>query len=280
MRQLKITKNYTDRSTRSVDLYLTEVSDIPLLTVDQEIELANKIKAGDSNALNQFVKSNLRFVISIAKNYQGQGLELTDIINEGNIGLIKAAKTFDPLRGFKFITFAVWYIRSSIILAITLHKSQIKKPINSLRGYTLIRKVRVKFEQKFERDPTDEELLELEPEITQQMISDYNSIISIKSIFETTPDSDETLENSLFSEEENPLSNSEDNKIMVEKALSILGVKQRDLIVSYYGIDCDKLTLDQLSQKYGTEREAIRTMINKGIKKIRENKNIMNFIYG
>jgi RNA polymerase primary sigma factor len=271
---LKITKQYTNRESQSLDKYLQEIGKVDLLTPEQEIELAIEIKGGDQNALEKLVKANLRFVVSVAKQYQNQGLSLGDLINEGNLGLIKAAKRFDETRGFKFISYAVWWIRQSILQALAEQSRIVRLPLNRVGALNKIGKAYSSLEQEFEREPNAKELAsELEMDIDE--ISDTLKI-SGRHISMDAPFS-QGEENSLLDVLPNDAQASPDHTLMsdslkneIERALLTLSEREAEVIKLYFGLNKEhSLTLEEIGEKFNLTRERVRQIKEKAIRRLR-----------
>jgi RNA polymerase primary sigma factor len=274
MRQLKITKQVTNRETASLDKYLQEIGKVDLITAEQEVELARRIKQGDKKALEELTKANLRFVVSVSKQYQNQGLSLPDLINEGNLGLIKAAQRFDETRGFKFISYAVWWIRQSILQALAEQSRIVRLPLNQVGSLNKIKKVSNRLEQEFERAPSAREIAK-EMEVSEDKI-DSAMKISTRSVSmdaPVIPDEDTTLIDLMTPED----SKSTDEELMqeslrreIERSLSTLSEKERDVINLYYGIGMNHgLTLEEIGAKFGLTRERVRQIKEKAIRRLR-----------
>ncbi len=274
MRQLKITKSITNRNTASLDKYLQEIGKEDLLTADQEVELARKIKAGDQKALEKLTKANLRFVVSVAKQYQNQGLSLPDLINEGNVGLIKAAKRFDETRGFKFISYAVWWIRQSILQALAEQSRIVRLPLNQVGSLNKIKKASNALEQKYERPPSPVEIAK-EMEVSENKI-DTAMKISTRYVSMDAPitsDEDTTLMDVFVPTD----TDNTDKELMheslrkeIERSLSTLSEKERDVINLYYGIGMNHgLTLEEIGTKFDLTRERVRQIKEKAIRRLR-----------
>jgi len=274
MRQLKIVKSITNRNTASLDKYLQEIGREELITADEEVELARRIKAGDEKALEKLTKANLRFVVSVAKQYQNQGLSLPDLINEGNVGLIKAARRFDETRGFKFISYAVWWIRQSILQALAEQSRIVRLPLNQVGSLNKIKKVSTKLEQQFERAPSASEIAK-EMDVSEQKI-DSAMKISTRSVSmdaPVVPDEDTKLIDLMTPED----SKSTDEELMqeslrreIERSLSTLSEKERDVINLYYGIGMSHgLTLEEIGAKFDLTRERVRQIKEKAIRRLR-----------
>jgi RNA polymerase primary sigma factor len=274
MRQLKITKSITNRETASLDKYLQDIGKEELITADEEVQLAQKVKQGDQRALEKLVKANLRFVVSVAKQYQNQGLSLPDLINEGNLGLIKAAKRFDETRGFKFISYAVWWIRQSILQALAEQSRIIRLPLNQVGSLNKIKKATSKLEQKFERAPSAEEIAE-KLEIPDYKI-DAAKKITTRYISMDAPltQDDETKFLDVFVSDDSPHT---DDILMkeslareIQRSLATLTKKERDVINLYYGIGMPHgLTLEEIGAKFDLTRERVRQIKEKAIRRLK-----------
>ena len=275
MRQLKITKQVTNRETASLDKYLQEIGKVDLITADEEVELAQKIKAGDQKALEKLTKANLRFVVSVAKQYQNQGLTLPDLINEGNLGLIKAAQRFDETRGFKFISYAVWWIRQSILQALAEQSRIVRLPLNRVGSLNKISKTFSDLEQKFEREPSPEELAEV-LEITAAEVIDTLKIsgrhVSVDAPFV------QGEENSLLDVLENDSEVKPDQGLIddslrreVMRALSTLTQREAEVITYYFGLNGEQaMTLEEIGEKFNLTRERVRQIKEKAIRRLRQ----------
>jgi RNA polymerase primary sigma factor len=275
MRQLKISKQITNRESQSLDKYLQEIGKVNLITPEDEVELARRIREGDHVALEKLTKANLRFVVSVAKQYQNQGLSLGDLINEGNLGLIKAAQRFDETRGFKFISYAVWWIRQSILQALAEQSRIVRLPLNRVGAVNRINKTFAKLEQEFEREPTPEEIAEVldgmsEAEVQKTMrisgrhISmdaplvqgEENRLLDVLENDEE-PDPDAGLMNESLSKE-------------VERALSTLTQREAEVVRLYFGIHVEhSLTLEEIGEKFDLTRERVRQIKEKAIRRLR-----------
>ena len=274
MRQLKITKSITNRESASLDKYLQEIGREDLITVEEEVELAQAIKKGDRKALEKLTRANLRFVVSVAKQYQNQGLSLPDLINEGNLGLIKAAEKFDETRGFKFISYAVWWIRQPILQALAEQSRIVRLPLNQVGSLNKIGKVLSRFEQENERRPSTEELAE-ELDIPVEKITDTlkvsgrhvsvdapfvegedNSLLDVL-VNEDTPNTDGTLMYESLSRE-------------IDRALATLTERESDIIKMFFGIGCQEVTLEEIGDKFGLTRERVRQIKEKAIRRLRQ----------
>ena len=270
MRQLKITKQVTNRETASLDKYLQEIGKVDLITADQEVELAQRIKAGDQVALEKLTKANLRFVVSVAKQYQNQGLTLPDLINEGNLGLIKAAKRFDETRGFKFISYAVWWIRQSILQALAEQSRIVRLPLNKIGSINKIRKIYAKLEQDQQRMPTNKELakqLDMTENEVEQSLKNSGRHISMDAPFKEGEDSN--LYNVLQSgDSPEPDKNLMQQSLEYEigRALDTLTPKEAKVIKMYYGIGNEEASsLSEIGEKFDLTRERVRQLKQKAI---------------
>ena len=274
MRQLKITKSITNRESASLDKYLQEIGREDLITVEEEVELAQRIKNGDRVALEKLTRANLRFVVSVAKQYQNQGLSLPDLINEGNLGLIKAAEKFDETRGFKFISYAVWWIRQSILQALAEQSRIVRLPLNQVGSLNKINKAFSKFEQQNERKPSAEELAE-ELDIPVDKIADTmkvsgrhvyvdapfvegedNSLLDVM-INDDSPNADRVLINESLSKE-------------IERALSTLSEREHEIVKKFFGIGIPEMTLEEIGDEFGLTRERVRQIKEKAIRRLRQ----------
>lgn len=278
MRQLKIQKQITNRESQSLDKYLQEIGKVSLLSVDEEAELARRIRQGDEEALEKLVKANLRFVVSVAKQYQNQGLPLTDLISEGNLGLIKAAKRFDETRGFKFISYAVWWIRQSILQALAEQSRIVRLPLNRVGALNKINKVFARLEQEYEREPSPEEIAEamqgtLTPEEIAEIMRQSGRHVSLDSPI--APGEETRFIDVL----ENPDLPQPDQVLMYEslrqeiaKALATLEDREAQILRMHFGIDQRyPMTLDEIAEKLGLTRERVRQIKEKAIRKLRSN---------
>ena len=274
MRQLKITKSITNRESASLDKYLQEIGKEDLITVEEEVELAQRIRKGDQEALEKLTKANLRVVVSVAKQYQNQGLSLPDLINEGNLGLIKAAEKFDETRGFKFISYAVWWIRQSILQALAEQSRIVRLPLNQVGSLNKINKAFARFEQEHERVPSPEELAQ-ELELPREKVTDTLRVagrhISVDAPFADGED------NSLLDVLVNPDSPNADRGLIneslateVDRALETLTERERDIIRYFFGIGCSEMTLEEIGEKFDLTRERVRQIKEKAIRKLRQ----------
>lgn len=272
MRQLKISKSITTRN-ETLDKYLQEISREPMITVNEEVELAQRIRQGDRVALEKLTCANLRFVVSVAKQYQNQGLSLSDLINEGNIGLLKAAEKFDETRGFKFISYAVWWIRQSILQALAEQSRNIRLPLNQVGLLNKISKESAQFEQRYERRPTSEELsdiLDIPAEKIDEALSHSGSSLSVDAPFEEgesnslldvlpssdTPTTDKSLMNESLATE-------------IDRALSTLTDREKEILQMLFGIGCQEMTLEEIGDHFGLTRERVRQVKEKALRRLR-----------
>ena len=273
MRQLKITKSITNRESASLDKYLQEIGKEDLITVEEEVELAQRIRKGDQKALEKLTRANLRFVVSVAKQYQNQGLSLPDLINEGNLGLIKAAEKFDETRGFKFISYAVWWIRQSILQALAEQSRIVRLPLNQVGSLNKINKAFSRFEQENERRPSPEELadsLDLPAEKVADTLRVSGRHISVDAPFVEGEDNSllDVLVNDDSPIADRPLIN-ESLSTEVERALSTLTERERDIIKLFFGINTQEMTLEEIGEKFGLTRERVRQIKEKAIRRLR-----------
>ncbi|HBK87964.1 MAG: RNA polymerase sigma factor RpoD/SigA [Cyclobacteriaceae bacterium] len=274
MRQLKISKQITNRESQSLDKYLQEIGKVDLLTPDEEVELAKRIKEGDQIALEKLTKANLRFVVSVAKQYQNQGLSLGDLINEGNLGLIKAAQRFDETRGFKFISYAVWWIRQSILQALAEQSRIVRLPLNRVGSLNKISKTFSELEQKYEREPSPEELAEVLEVTTAEVVDTMK--ISGRHVSMDAPFV-QGEENSLLDVLENDGEDTPDQGLMtdslrreVQRALSTLTQRESDVITLYFGLNGEHaMTLEEIGEKFNLTRERVRQIKEKAIRRLR-----------
>jgi len=273
MRQLKITKSITNRESASLDKYLQEIGKEELITVEEEVELAQRIRKGDRTALEKLTRANLRFVVSVAKQYQNQGLSLPDLINEGNLGLIKAAEKFDETRGFKFISYAVWWIRQSILQALAEQSRIVRLPLNQVGSLNKINKAFSKFEQENERIPSTEELADV-LEITKEKIADTMRVsgrhVSVDAPF--IDGEDNTLLEVLVNTD-SPVADraliAESLAREIDRALATLTERERDIIKLFFGIGVQEMTLEEIGEKFGLTRERVRQIKEKAIRRLR-----------
>ncbi|MDA3881306.1 MAG: RNA polymerase sigma factor RpoD/SigA [Prolixibacteraceae bacterium] len=273
MRQLKITKSITNRESASLDKYLQEIGKEELITVEEEVELAQRIKKGDHAALEKLTRANLRFVVSVAKQYQNQGLSLPDLINEGNLGLIKAAEKFDETRGFKFISYAVWWIRQSILQALAEQSRIVRLPLNQVGSLNKINKAFSKFEQEHERKPSPEELaesLDLPADKVADTLKVSGRHISVDAPFVDGED------NSLLDVLPNTDSPNADRLLIkeslareIDRALTTLTERESDIVRLFFGIGCQEMTLEEIGERFGLTRERVRQIKEKAIRRLR-----------
>ncbi|OGU70193.1 MAG: RNA polymerase subunit sigma [Ignavibacteria bacterium RBG_16_34_14] len=273
---MKITKQFTSRESKSLDKYLQEIGKVDLLTPEQEIELAIRIKKGDQTALETLTKANLRFVVSVAKQFQNQGLSLGDLINEGNLGLIKAAKRFDETRGFKFISYAVWWIRQSIMQAIAEQSRMVRLPLNRVGELNKIGKAYSKLEQEYERKPNAQELaqeLDMDVEDVANSLQLYGRHISVDAPFQNGDDNKNNLLDVMVNEEQpspDVTLMGESLKNEVQNVLSTLSEKEADVLRLYFGINSERsATLEEIGEKFNLTRERVRQIKEKAIRTLR-----------
>ncbi len=277
MRQLKITKSITNRESESLEKYLQEIGKEELLSTDEEVELAQRIRKGDRKALERLTKANLRFVVSVAKQYQNQGLTLPDLINEGNLGLIKAAEKFDETRGFKFISYAVWWIRQSILQAIAEQSRIVRVPLNQVGSVNKINRMTSKFEQENERRPSVDEISEEidlpEDKVDEAMMANTRHI-SVDAPF--VDGEDNSLLDVLVNDDA-PMADrqllKESLRVEISAVLQSLNERERCVIVAFFGIGQPEMTLDEIGSKYGLTRERVRQIKEKAIRRLRSNTN-------
>jgi len=279
MRQLKITNKITTRESLALDKYLNDIGKIPMLNAEEEAEMARRIREGDASALERLTKSNLRFVVSVAKQYQNQGLSLSDLINEGNVGLMKAAKRFDETKGFKFISYAVWWIRQSILQAIVEYSRIVRLPLNKVGSYNKVNEAFLSFVQEYERNPTNEELaaiLSMTPKEVANMLKGNGRHLSVDAPL-SGEDGDSTMLDLISSEQDM----TPDGRLMdqslkeeVQQGLSILSPREVEVLSSYYGLNNHKsLTLEEIGELYGLTRERVRQIKERAIRRLRKSYN-------
>ena len=275
MRQLKISKSITNRESQSIEKYLQEIGKEDLLTPEEEVHLARRIRAGDQNALEKLTRANLRFVVSVAKQYQNNSLSLNDLINEGNLGLVKAAQKFDETRGFKFISYAVWWIRQSIIQALAEHSRMVRLPLNKVGSLTKINKVFSELEQKYQREPTPEEVamvLEITVEEVEATLGISARHVSMDAPF-TDGESNaliDVLENFNADKTDNHLDYKDSLRIETERTLASLTEREKEVIKLFFGIGVEHpMTLEDIGEQLGITRERIRQIKDKAITKLR-----------
>ncbi len=275
MRQLKITKSITNRESQSLEKYLQEIGKVELITPEEEVKLALRIKQGDQRALDKLTKANLRFVVSVAKQYQNQGLSLPDLINEGNLGLIKAAQRFDETRGFKFISYAVWWIRQSILQALAEQSRIVRLPLNKVGLTNRIQKAYSQLEQEYERDPSPEELAEVLELDTEEVSATLG--ISARHVSMDTPLSDgedstlmDVLENPNAERTEKNIEHNESLKTEIGRSLTALTERQKEVVCYFFGIGVDHpLSLEDIGERFNLTRERVRQIKDKAITKLR-----------
>lgn len=276
MRQLKITKQVTNRETASLDKYLQDISREGMINAEEEVELARRIKAGDNRALDKLTRANLRFVVSVAKQYQNQGLTLSDLINEGNIGLIKAAKRFDETRGFKFISYAVWWIRQSILQALAEQARVVRLPLNKIGTINRINKAYSELEQRYERPPSVEELADflgiMKHEVELAIKQGKHTVSMDAPLVEDDSDSStmyDVLPNTYSKDTDNALVN-ESLRKDIERSLTTLSIRESEVIRMFYGLSGKHpLTLDEIGEKFDLTRERVRQIKEKAIRRLR-----------
>jgi RNA polymerase primary sigma factor len=287
MRQLKITKSITNRESQSLEKYLQEIGKLDLITAEEEVILAVKIKQGDQRALEKLTKANLRFVVSVAKQYQNQGLTLSDLINEGNLGLIKAAQRFDETKGFKFISYAVWWIRQSILQALAEQSRIVRLPLNKVGLTNRINKAYSQLEQEFEREPSAEELaivLEMATEDVRSSLGVSSRHISMDAPFMDGEDNTllDVLINPNASSTDNNMEHTESLRNEIERSLSTLTLRQKEVIMLFFGLGIDNpLSLEDIGDQFGLTRERVRQIKDKAILKLRctsRSKLLKNFL--
>ncbi len=275
MRQLKITKSITNRESQSLEKYLQEIGKVDLLTPEEEVELAKAIKSGDQTALEKLTKANLRFVVSVAKQYQNQGLSLSDLINEGNLGLIKAAQRFDETRGFKFISYAVWWIRQSILQALAEQSRIVRLPLNKVGSLNKINKAFSELEQNYEREPSSDELaslLDIPTEEVETTLGVAARHVSMDAPFVDGEDNSllDVLENGQTNNTDKSLAYTESLRLEIERSLNTLTDRQCDVIKLYFGIGIEHpMSLEDIGDKFGLTRERVRQIKDKAINKLR-----------
>ena len=285
MRQLKITKSITNRESEALDKYLQEIGKEEMITVEEEVELAQKIRNGDRKALERLTKANLRFVVSVAKQYQNQGLSLPDLINEGNLGLIKAAEKFDETRGFKFISYAVWWIRQSILQAIAEQSRLVRLPLNQVGSVNKINRILSKFEQENERKPSIEEIseqLDIPEDKVDEAITASGHHVSVDAPF---IDGEENSLLDVLVNSDAPMADrelvAESLRAEINNALKCLNERERNVVEAFYGINQQELTLEEIGTKFGLTRERVRQIREKAIRRLRtctKNKILKTFL--
>ncbi|HTA62910.1 MAG TPA: sigma-70 family RNA polymerase sigma factor [Bacteroidia bacterium] len=275
MRQLKITKQVTNRETASLDKYLQEIGRVDLITAEEEVELARKIKQGDESALDRLVKANLRFVVSVSKQYQNQGLSLPDLINEGNLGLIKAAQRFDETRGFKFISYAVWWIRQSILQALAEQSRIVRLPLNKIGSINKINKAYAKLEQQLEREPTPDEIavtMDLMPSDVFESLKNSGRHVSMDAPLSINDEG-----GSMYDVMEEKDSLSPDKELLIdslrqeiERSLNTLTSREADVVRLYFGLNGNQsLTLEEIGARFDLTRERVRQIKEKAVRRLK-----------
>ena len=275
MRQLKIIKQVTNRETASLDKYLQEIGRVDLITAEEEVELARKIKAGDQNALERLVKANLRFVVSVSKQYQNQGLSLPDLINEGNLGLIKSAQRFDETRGFKFISYAVWWIRQSILQALAEQSRIVRLPLNKIGSINKINKAYAKLEQQLEREPTADEVavtMDLMPQEVFEILRNSGRHVSMDAPLSLNGEG-----GSMYDVMEEKDSLSPDKQLLIdslrqeiERSLTTLTTREADVVRLYFGLNGEtSLTLEEIGTRFNLTRERVRQIKEKAVRRLK-----------
>ena len=275
MRQLKISKSITNRESASLDKYLQEIGHEELLSVDEEVELAQKIKKGDRQALERLTRANLRFVVSVAKQYQNQGLSLPDLINEGNVGLIKAAEKFDETRGFKFISYAVWWIRQSILQAIAEQSRIVRLPLNQVGSVNKINRELNKFEQEHERRPSVDEIadrIDLPEDKIEEAMKVNNRHISMDAPF---VDGEDNSLLDVLADNDMPMADKalvqESLRKEIDRAIELLNDREQKVVRAFFGIGSPEMTLEEIGEKYNLTRERVRQIKEKAIRRLRHN---------
>ncbi len=275
MRQLKISKSFTNRESASLDKYLQEIGHEELLSVEEEVELAQKIKKGDRRALERLTRANLRFVVSVAKQYQNQGLSLPDLINEGNVGLIKAAEKFDETRGFKFISYAVWWIRQSILQAIAEQSRIVRLPLNQVGSVNKINRELNKFEQEHERRPSVNEIadrIDLPEEKVEEAMKANNRHVSMDAPF---VDGEDNSLLDVLADNNMPMADKalvqESLRKEIDRAIDLLNDREQKVVRAFFGIGSPEMTLEEIGDKYNLTRERVRQIKEKAIRRLRHN---------
>ena len=278
MRQLKITKQITNRETASLDKYLSDISKLEMITAEEEVELAQRIREGDEVALDRLTKANLRFVVSVAKQYQNQGLTLPDLINEGNLGLIKAAQRFDEKRGFKFISYAVWWIRQSILQALAEKARVVRLPLNKIGSINKINQVMSRLEQEYERMPSTSEIageMDMTESDVKQSMKNAGRHISMDAPLVSNEVDDRNMYDILSEDSDNP---KPDDKLMmeslrkeVERILTTLSLREAEVLRYFYGLNGHReLSLEEIGKQFELSRERVRQIKEKGIRRLRQ----------
>ena len=279
MRQLKISKSITNRTSQSLERYLQEIGKEDLVSTDEEVELAQRIRQGDQKALDKLTRANLRFVVSVAKQYQNQGLSLPDLIDEGNLGLIKAAKKFDETRGFKFISYAVWWIRQSILQALADQSREIRLPLNQVGLNNRISKEISKFEQENQRRPSAEELAQRLDMPLEKVASALKAFYRTVSVDEPVADGDDKCMADTLANDDVPSTDAtltqESLSKEVDRALNQLQGKEREILRLCFGIGCSEMTLEEIGDKFNLTRERVRQIKEKAIRKLKGEKSAL-----
>ena len=277
MRQLKITKQITNRETASLDKYLQEIGKEGLITAEEEVDLARRIKQGDEVALNKMVKANLRFVVSVSKQYQNQGLSLPDLINEGNLGLIKAARRFDETRGFKFISYAVWWIRQSILQALADQARIVRLPLNKIGNINKINRKFAELEQIFEREPSADEIssdLDISKSEVEKNMKNSIRHLSLDAPLPGMEDEDRSLYDVMGSEESPDPSEGlirESLRSEIQRSLSILSPREKDILNCYFGLSGKHaMTLEEIGEQFDLTKERVRQLKDKGLRRLKQ----------
>lgn len=275
MRQLKISKSITNRESASLDKYLQEIGHEELLSVDEEVELAQRIRKGDRRALERLTRANLRFVVSVAKQYQNQGLSLPDLINEGNVGLIKAAEKFDETRGFKFISYAVWWIRQSILQAIAEQSRIVRLPLNQVGSVNKINRELNKFEQEHERRPSVDEIadrIDLPEDKIEEAMKANNRHVSMDAPF---VDGEDNSLLDVLADNDMPMADKtlvqESLRKEIDRAIELLNDREQKVVRAFFGIGSPEMTLEEIGEKYNLTRERVRQIKEKAIRRLRHN---------
>ena len=274
MRQLKITKQVTNRESPSLDKYLHEIGKVPLITAEEEVSLAKKIKKGDEEALSKLIKSNLRFVVSVSKQYQNQGLTLPDLINEGNLGLIKAAQRFDETRGFKFISYAVWWIRQAILQALAEQSRIVRLPLNKIGSINKVNSAFAKLEQEYQREPTAHEIadiLDMAPKDVREAMKTNSRHLSMDAPL-VSEEENTLYDVMLSSDSSSPDSNLLDESLQreISRSLSTLSARESDILKLYYGLGGEPpYSLEEIGKLFSLTRERVRQIKEKAIKRLK-----------
>ena len=277
MRQLKITNHITQRDNHSLERYLSEIAKEALLTDDQEVDLAKRVREGDPMALEKMVKANLRFVVSVAKQYQNQGLQLSDLINEGNLGLIKAAQKFDETRGFKFISYAVWWIRQSVLQALVEQSRIIRLPLNKVGSYNKITRTMYEFEQKYQREPSNEELediLKINKREIDEIIRGAHKHVSMDAPFAGDDEEQSSLYDVIQDEDASGSDKQmvkESLKVEIKKALNVLPKRDAEIVSCYFGLKGEvHMTLEEIGKRFDLTRERVRQIKERSLRRLRK----------